>query len=94
MPLLSKVLENEKENTMVRHECGEALGAIGDESALPVLKTFLKDEERAIRETCELAIQRIENVKLQPRYYPFHTLVDHAGKFSMLHRFGLWNSFL
>ena len=60
IPLLSQVLEKETEDTMVRHEAGEALGAVGDKSALEVLKKFTKHEERAIRETCELAIQRIE----------------------------------
>merc|ERR1712117_564340 len=40
IPFLSEVLENEKENVMVRHEAGEALGAIGDDSALTVLERY------------------------------------------------------
>lgn len=44
---------------MVRHEAGEALGAIGDGAALPALSAFLGDAVTEVRETCELAVQRI-----------------------------------
>lgn len=37
IPFLTTVLENKEENSMVRHEAGEALGAIGDEGAMSVL---------------------------------------------------------
>jgi len=66
IPFLSEVLENEKENVMVRHEAGEALGAIGDESALTVLERYKLHSDCAIRETCELAIARIKEVHEKP----------------------------
>ena len=34
VPALKEVLENETEHVMVRHEAAEALGAIGDRSAI------------------------------------------------------------
>ena len=62
IPSLSQVLENENENTMVRHEAGEALGAIGSAEAIDVLSKFVSHSEAAISETCQLAIERINNV--------------------------------
>ena len=44
----------------MRHEAGEALGAIGDPAALPTLEKYLHDESKAVTETCELAIGRIQ----------------------------------
>ena len=38
----------------------EAMGAIGSASSLPVLREFLQDSNRSVRETCEIAIARIE----------------------------------
>jgi deoxyhypusine monooxygenase len=36
------------------------MGAIGDPISLGILREFLKDEEVSVRETCELAIEKIE----------------------------------
>ncbi|PIO52650.1 PBS lyase HEAT-like repeat protein, partial [Teladorsagia circumcincta] len=47
---------------IVRHEAGEALGAIGDVSARKVLEEYLKDPCQVIAETCELALRRIDLV--------------------------------
>lgn len=47
---------------MCRHEAAEALGAIGDEGCLDVLRE-LRDEASevdVVRETCEIAVARIE----------------------------------
>lgn len=44
---------------IVRHEAGEALGAIGDPAALPTLRKYLDDSIKAVSQTCELAIARI-----------------------------------
>ena len=52
----SKVLSDEQEHVMVRHEAAEALGAIGDRSAKPVLLKFLSDEIPEISESCEVAL--------------------------------------
>ena len=47
---------------MVRHEAGEALGAIGDVRAIPILEQYQYDSVPEVAETCQLALQRI-------RYY-------------------------
>lgn len=52
---------------MVRHEAGEALGAIGDEVALTVLRDHLKDPVIEVAETCELAVERINWLRSQAR---------------------------
>ncbi|KAH9509730.1 Asparagine synthetase domain-containing protein 1 [Bulinus truncatus] len=60
IPHLIKVLEDRSENAMVRHEAGEALGAIGDSTALEVLKQFVNDPVVEVAETCQLAVHRIQ----------------------------------
>jgi deoxyhypusine monooxygenase len=51
---------------MVRHECGEALGAISSTSSIPILQTAIAQNPKLpeISETCSLAISFI-NWKLQ-----------------------------
>lgn len=46
--------------SMVRHEAAEALGALSSEGSLPLLRKHLTDESREVRETCEVAIGKIE----------------------------------
>jgi deoxyhypusine monooxygenase len=58
-PLIS-VLSDEKENAMVRHEAGEALGAIGAFQARPVLEKYRTDPIPEVAETCQLALLRLE----------------------------------
>lgn len=41
-------------------QAAEAMGAISASSSLPILKEFLSDPERTVRETCEIAIAKIE----------------------------------
>uniref|UniRef100_A0AC34Q575 Deoxyhypusine hydroxylase n=1 Tax=Panagrolaimus sp. JU765 TaxID=591449 RepID=A0AC34Q575_9BILA len=60
IPKLIEVLEDTRQEPMVRHEAGEALGAIGDKSVLDVLKKYSNDEFPEVAETCLLAYQRIE----------------------------------
>ncbi|KAG5638711.1 deoxyhypusine hydroxylase [Sphagnurus paluster] len=60
LPALEKTLRDKSEDPMVRHEAAEAMGAISLASSLPVLKEFLSDSERTVRETCEIAIAKIE----------------------------------
>ncbi|POS84952.1 hypothetical protein EPUL_004952 [Erysiphe pulchra] len=61
IPHLRAVLTNKNEDPMCRHEAAEAMGAIGDTQCLDVLKKFrdAEDEVTVVRETCELAIDRI-----------------------------------
>lgn len=59
-PLIN-VLEDHKQQAMVRHEAAEALGAIGNEKALQILKKYeAEDPLEVVRQTCELAVGRIE----------------------------------
>jgi len=60
LPILESVLRNRSEDPMVRHEAAEAMGAISSTSSLPVLRQYLADSERTVRETCEIAISKIE----------------------------------
>ncbi|XP_066551902.1 deoxyhypusine hydroxylase [Amia ocellicauda] len=60
IPSLISVLENTKQEPMVRHEAGEALGAIGNPKVLNVLKRYSEDPVIEVAETCQLAVKRIE----------------------------------
>ena len=53
---LERVLNDGTDSGMVRHECAEALGAIGHPASLPVLERLADaDPEVEIRQTCEVA---------------------------------------
>ncbi|KAJ8080471.1 deoxyhypusine hydroxylase [Marasmius tenuissimus] len=60
LPVLEAVLRDANEDPMVRHEAAEAMGAISSVDSIPILKEFLNDPERAVRETCEIALDRIK----------------------------------
>jgi deoxyhypusine monooxygenase len=66
-PILRAVLKDDvNQQCMVRHEAAEALGALGDTESLPLLQDYYKNDPLLeIRQTCELAIERInwENSK-------------------------------
>jgi len=36
------------------------MGAISDPTSVPILKEYVNDPERSVRETCEIAIDKIE----------------------------------
>ncbi|UNI21558.1 Deoxyhypusine monooxygenase [Purpureocillium takamizusanense] len=59
---LRDVLSDLQEDPMVRHEAAEALGALGKVENLDILKQFRdrKGEDIAVKETCEIAIDRVE----------------------------------
>eukprot|EP00158_Paraphelidium_tribonemae_P002830 Partr_v1_DN25708_c0_g1_i2_m74723 putative Catalyzes the hydroxylation of the N(6)-(4-aminobutyl)- L-lysine intermediate to form hypusine, an essential post- translational modification only found in mature eIF-5A factor (By similarity) len=63
LPTLERVLRDVTESSMVRHEAAEAMGAIGDCSSIDVLKEFAahSEPEVVVRETCELALEKILN---------------------------------
>ncbi|ADM11751.1 deoxyhypusine monooxygenase [Encephalitozoon intestinalis ATCC 50506] len=56
IPYLIKGMEDEKEHGMVRHECAEALGAIGNDKALEALAKYLHDPCDILRESVEVAV--------------------------------------
>lgn len=58
---LQTVFKDLGQPAMVRHEAAEALGALGHADSLDLLKEYLvNDPLEVIRQTCELAIGRIE----------------------------------
>ncbi|KAI5305442.1 40S ribosomal protein S21 [Ascosphaera pollenicola] len=59
---LQECLKDESQHIMCRHEAGEALGALNHFGSLDLLRKVRDDETQAIplRETCELAVARIE----------------------------------
>ncbi|EGV65171.1 deoxyhypusine hydroxylase [Yamadazyma tenuis] len=60
-PPLRQVLKDNNQQIMVRHEAAEALGALGDKDSLALLQDYYKnDPSLEIRQTCELAIERIK----------------------------------
>lgn len=60
---LTTVLQDTQQEAMVRHEAGEALGAIGCEESIEVLEKFANDPVIEVAETCQLAIERLKWLK-------------------------------
>ncbi|NXG69485.1 DOHH hydroxylase, partial [Baryphthengus martii] len=60
IPVLIRVLEDAGQEPMVRHEAGEALGAIGNPDVLDILKRYSEDPVVEVAETCQLAVRRLE----------------------------------
>ncbi|ESN89892.1 hypothetical protein HELRODRAFT_186235 [Helobdella robusta] len=63
IPTLINVLEDGSQEVIVRHEAGEALGAIGSSEVLNVLEKHRESPIREISETCQLAIARLNWLK-------------------------------
>lgn len=57
---LSDILKDTQEHPMVRHEAGEALGAISKEECLGPLQQHVDDACLEVAQTCQLALQRID----------------------------------
>lgn len=62
IPYLRAVIEDRQEDAMCRHEAAEAIGALGDLRSVELLKERRDDveEEEVVRETCDIAVERIE----------------------------------
>ncbi|KAK4494068.1 hypothetical protein PRZ48_014331 [Zasmidium cellare] len=62
IPFLRAVIEDRGEDAMCRHEAAEAIGALGDVGSLGLLRERRDDasEEEVVRETCDIAVERIE----------------------------------
>jgi deoxyhypusine monooxygenase len=85
---LRHVLVDRDEDTMCRHEAAEALGALGYPESLEILKGVRDDENESdiIRETCDIAIDRIlwetskerRTERLKPRSVSNTILTLHA----------------
>ncbi|KAK1226297.1 deoxyhypusine hydroxylase [Marasmius sp. AFHP31] len=95
LPVLEAVLRDANEDPMVRHEAAEAMGAISSVDSIPILKEFLNDPERAVRETCEIALDRIKwdqseegkkvsDTQKDEEHIPLYTSIDPAPATSKL----------
>ena len=60
VPSLIKVLKDESEAGMVRHEAAEALGSIATDECLPVLQSFMNDKEDVVRDSAVVALDMYE----------------------------------
>lgn len=62
VPYLREVLEDKHEDPMCRHEAAEALGALADVNSLALLRKMRDDvgEVEVVRDTCDIAVGRIE----------------------------------
>ncbi|KAJ0115271.1 hypothetical protein J7T55_012547 [Diaporthe amygdali] len=70
IPALTSALSNQKEAGMVRHEAAEALGSLGDEDGVEdILKGFLNDPERVVRESVMVALDMAEYEKGEQAEY-------------------------
>lgn len=78
--VLERILADKGENSMVRHEAGEALGAIACPSSIPALEAGAQDDLPEVRETCELALFRIRALEeaIQSQGYTPYKSVDPA----------------
>tara|TARA_B100001079_G_C16394737_1_gene508561 strand:- start:1354 stop:1848 length:495 start_codon:yes stop_codon:yes gene_type:complete len=70
VPYLTDRLCDMDEDSMVRHEAAEALGAIGHPSAVETLEKFRDDPEVVISESCEVALDLLEWVASKSFEYP------------------------
>ncbi|XP_012535147.1 deoxyhypusine hydroxylase [Monomorium pharaonis] len=80
---LTSVLEDLSQEPMVRHEAGEALGAIGDSRVIPLLEKYCKDPVPEVAETCELALNRLRWLNSNDsdgdiQHNPIYTTIDPA----------------
>lgn len=69
IPYLIDVLGDINQEPMVRHEAGEALGAIGSPEVLEILEKYANDPVPEVAETCQLAVNRInwlQNPEMAP----------------------------
>ncbi|XP_033737287.1 deoxyhypusine hydroxylase-like [Pecten maximus] len=60
LPTLTRVLQDTQQEAMVRHEAGEALGAIGSGKSIEILQKYANDPVVEVAETCQLALERLE----------------------------------
>ncbi|XP_023941263.1 deoxyhypusine hydroxylase [Bicyclus anynana] len=63
IPVLINILEDKNQDPIVRHEAGEALGAIGDTDLQSLLEKYQNDPAVEVAETCQIALQRLKWLK-------------------------------
>ena len=57
---LRRVLADEGEHAMVRHEAAEALGAIAQPECVEALRRHLQDSCRPVAQSCEIALDILD----------------------------------
>ncbi|CAH3996967.1 unnamed protein product [Pieris brassicae] len=65
IPLLRNILEDKTQDPIVRHEAGEALGAIGDPHLQELLEKYQYDSAIEVAETCQIALERLNWIRKQ-----------------------------
>jgi deoxyhypusine monooxygenase len=77
IPKLTEILSSPGHALMTRHEAAEALGAIQKTESLKILRFYMdpsNETEEVIRQTCELAIRKIETGEgEEPHGYHYST---------------------
>ena len=58
---LRTVLEDSRENPMVRHEAAEALGSIAAPECINLLKKYARDEDPIVADSCVVALDMLEH---------------------------------
>ncbi len=61
--VLIQTLQNPRESPNTRREAAFALGAIGEESAIPILQTYLNDEDYYLAEIAKESLRKIQFVQ-------------------------------
>ena len=61
---LVSVLENDKEDPIVRHEAAEGLGNMYHDGNFKILEKYCKHSNEIIRQSCILAFQKLKNKEL------------------------------
>ncbi|GFQ90258.1 deoxyhypusine hydroxylase [Trichonephila clavata] len=77
VPKLESVLQDITQESIVRHEAAEALAAIGNIKSLPLLKKYINDPCVEVAETCQLAVQKMEESEtneIECSQNPFHSI--------------------
>jgi deoxyhypusine monooxygenase len=70
IPSLTATLSKKDEASMVRHEAAEALGSLGEEPGVEdILRGFLDDPERVVRESVIVALDMAEYEKSHETEY-------------------------
>jgi deoxyhypusine monooxygenase len=80
IPKLRELLNNFQEHPMVRHEAGEALGAIGTDECARIVKDFCQDSVSVVADTCKIANLKMSNTdrtKCRGKY----ASIDPAARF-------------
>ena len=64
----------------VRHEAGEALGAIGTAECYELLRSYQDDACLEVAQTCQLALQRIQHFSQAARPMPPGLCMRRCGR--------------